>query len=56
MKTRYVVVRTSTGEYMGTFDTEAEAEKCQREEEGQDARLVERGWIAQPATYVVVKQ
>ena len=38
------------------FDTEAEAEECKREEEGQDARLVERGWIAQPATYTVVKR
>ena len=55
MTKKYVVIRESTGEHVGTFATEAEAEQCQREEEAQDARLVERGWISEAAKYIVRK-
>jgi len=55
MKTRYIVVRTTTREHVSSHATQALADKGVKFEEKRDARLVEAGWIATPATYVVVK-
>ena len=51
----YKVFRSTTGEQVAKFDTEAKAEKYKREKEAQEAQLVESGWISKPATYLVME-